>query len=67
MALSRLSLIPGCVGAFGTTIPVVLARFGVGAKAATPISGYRLFGLWLPAPLTAVFYPTSRLNGGWFE
>ena len=48
-------------------MPVVLARFSVGAKAATPIPGYCLFGLWLPAQLAAVFYPTSRLNGEWFE
>ncbi len=61
-AAGQLPLTPGGIGIFETVMLATLALLGVGAAAAIPILGYRLFNFWLPIPLTAVFYPTLRLG-----
>jgi glycosyltransferase 2 family protein len=61
--LAAIPLTPGGIGVFETTMLATLALLGVGAEAAIPILGYRLFNFWLPIPLAAVFYPTLRRAG----
>ncbi|MGB3633835.1 MAG: YbhN family protein [Rubrobacteraceae bacterium] len=61
-AVGQLPLTPGGIGVFETTVLATLALLGVGAAAAIPILGYRLFNFWLPIPLAGVFYPTLRLG-----
>jgi glycosyltransferase 2 family protein len=56
-AAGTLPLTPGGIGVFEATMLATLAVFGVGAGAAIPILGYRLFNFWLPIPLAALFYP----------
>lgn len=62
--LALLPLTPGGIGVFETTMLATLALLGVGAEAAIPVLGYRLFNFWMPIPLAAVFYPTLRANDG---
>jgi uncharacterized protein (TIRG00374 family) len=61
--LAVIPLTPGGIGIFEVTMLATLALLGVGAEAAIPILGYRLFNFWLPIPLAAVFYPTLRHAG----
>lgn len=63
-AAGQLPLTPGGIGVFEATMLATLALLGVGAAAAIPILGYRLFNFWLPIPLAAIFYPTLRLGSG---
>jgi uncharacterized protein (TIRG00374 family) len=62
-AAGALPLTPGGIGVFEAAMLATLAVFGVGAGAAVPILGYRLFNFWLPVPLYAVFYPGLRRGG----
>ncbi|MGF1473780.1 MAG: YbhN family protein [Rubrobacteraceae bacterium] len=61
-AAAALPLTPGGIGIFETTMLATLTLLGVGAVAAIPILGYRLFNFWLPIPLTIALYPTLRLG-----
>ena len=67
VALALVPLTPGGIGVFEMTMLATFALFGVGADAAIPILGYRLFNLWLPIALAAGFHPTLRLYDGWLE
>lgn len=60
--IALIPLTPGGIGVFETTLLATLGLVGVGAEAAIPILGYRLFNFWLPIPLAAIFYPTLRLR-----
>lgn len=62
--LALVPLTPGGIGVFETTMLAILALLDVGAEAALPILGYRLFNFWMPIPLAAVFYPTLHANDG---
>jgi glycosyltransferase 2 family protein len=62
-AAGALPLTPGGIGVFEATMLATLAVFGVGAGAAVPVLGYRLFNFWLPIPLYALFYPGLRMAG----
>ncbi len=59
-AAGALPLTPGGIGVFEATMLATLAVFGIGAEAAIPVLGYRLFNFWLPIPLSALLYPTLR-------
>jgi glycosyltransferase 2 family protein len=59
-AIAAIPLTPGGIGIFETTMLATLVLLGVGSEAAIHILGYRLFNLWLPIPLAAIFYPTLR-------
>jgi glycosyltransferase 2 family protein len=61
-AAGSLPLTPGGIGVFEATMLATLAVFGVGAEAAIPILGYRLFNFWMPIPLAALIYPTLRIS-----
>ncbi|QYJ17230.1 hypothetical protein Rxycam_03072 [Rubrobacter xylanophilus DSM 9941] len=63
-AAGTLPLTPGGIGVFETTILAVLVLFGIGAEAAVPVLGYRLFNFWLPIPLAALLYPTLHSRPG---
>ncbi|HEX2739232.1 MAG TPA: flippase-like domain-containing protein [Rubrobacter sp.] len=63
-AAGALPLTPGGIGVFEATMLATLAVFGVGAEAAIPVLGYRLFNFWLPIPLSALLYPTLRIGAG---
>jgi glycosyltransferase 2 family protein len=60
--IAAIPLTPGGIGIFEATMMATLALLGVGAEAAIPILGYRLFNFWLPIPLAAIFYPTLKLK-----
>ena len=62
-AAGTLPLTPGGIGVFEATMLATLAVFGVGAGAAIPVLGYRLFNFWLPIPLAALFYPGVHKPG----
>jgi uncharacterized protein (TIRG00374 family) len=61
-AIAAIPLTPGGIGVFEVVMLATLALLGVGAEAAIPILGYRLFNFWLPIPLAAAFYPTLKLR-----
>ena len=63
-AIAAIPLTPGGIGIFETTMLATLVLLGVGSEAAIHILGYRLFNLWLPIPLAAIFYPTLRFGAG---
>ena len=62
-AAGTLPLTPGGIGVFEATMLATLAVLGIGAEAAIPVLGYRLFNFWLPIPLSALLYPTLRKDG----
>ncbi|MDQ3862558.1 MAG: flippase-like domain-containing protein [Actinomycetota bacterium] len=62
-AAGSLPLTPGGIGVFEATMLATLALFGIGAEAAIPILGYRLFNFWMPIPLAALIYPTVHKAG----
>ena len=62
-AAGTLPLTPGGIGVFEAAMLATLAVFGVGAGAAVPMLGYRLFNFWLPIPLSAIFYPGLHKPG----
>ena len=62
-AAGSLPLTPGGIGVFEATMLATLAVFGIGAEAAIPVLGYRLFNFWMPIPLAALIYPTLRKTG----
>jgi len=61
-AAGSLPLTPGGIGVFEATMLATLAVFGIGADAAIPILGYRLFNFWMPIPLAALLYPILRIR-----
>jgi len=61
-AAGSLPLTPGGIGVFEATMLATLAVFGIGAEAAIPVLGYRLFNFWMPIPLAALLYPTLRIR-----
>jgi uncharacterized protein (TIRG00374 family) len=61
-AAGSLPLTPGGIGVFEATMLAILAVFGIGAEAAVPVLGYRLFNFWMPIPLAALLYPTLRIR-----
>jgi glycosyltransferase 2 family protein len=62
-ALAAIPLTPGGIRAFEVTMLAPFVPLRAGVEAMIPILGYRLFKLWLPIPLAAVFYPTFQCNG----
>jgi uncharacterized protein (TIRG00374 family) len=62
-AAGALPLTPGGIGVFEATMVATLAVFGIGAGAAVPVLGYRLFNFWLPIPLYVILYPGLRKPG----
>jgi uncharacterized protein (TIRG00374 family) len=60
--IAAIPLTPGGIGIFEATMVATLALLGMGAEAAIPILGYRLFNFWLPIPLAAIFYPSLKLK-----
>src|SRR5215203_2703877 len=62
-AAGTLPLTPGGIGVFEATMLATLAVFGIGAGAAVPVLGYRLFNFWLPIPLYVILYPSLRKSG----
>jgi uncharacterized membrane protein YbhN (UPF0104 family) len=62
-ALAAIPLTPGDIRAFEATMLAPFVPLRADVEAMIPVLGYRLFKLWLPIPLAAVFYPTLQCNG----
>jgi uncharacterized membrane protein YbhN (UPF0104 family) len=62
-ALAAIPLTLGGIRAFEVTMLATFVPLRADGEVMIPVLGYRLFKLWLPIPLAAVFYLTLQCKG----